>query len=528
MTRALFKKQMLEVFVWLYKDHKTGKLRTKRGIIGYGLLYFVLFGVLGVIFGAMAEGMCEPLLLAERGWMYWCIMGLIGVLLGVFGSVFNTYSSLYQAKDNDLLLSLPVPVRSILLVRLSGVYVIGLMYELLVLLPAVLVWFVHAPLSAAGVIHVLLIPIVLSFFVLVLSAVVGWVVALVAGRLKHKSLVIVCISLVFIGAYYYAYAKLYGMMQELVMNAVLVSEDVKNALYPFYLMGRAAEGDVFSMLIFTAMVALLLAIVYAVLSRSFLKLATTNRGGARAVYKERTLRAGSVQSALLKKELRRFSGSANYMLNCGLGTLFMPIGAILLIWKADMLRTTFALFPQELVLLLVAAGCCGVAGFNDITSPSVSLEGKNLWIAQSLPVSPAQVLTAKLQMHLLLTLPAAAVLVAAAEWLICPQPAGALLLPVLVALYVTLTALSGLLLNLRMPNLTWSSEVVPIKQSASVMISLFGSWVLIAAAAGLYYLLHGWISSELYLMLVAVLLLAADLWLFHLMKTWGARTFAAL
>lgn len=43
------------------------------------------------------------------------------------------------------------------------------------------------------------------------------------------------------------------------------------------------------------------------------------------------------------------------------------------------------------------------------TPSSVSLEGKNLWILQSMPVSGAQVLRAKLRMADLLTLPAAVI-----------------------------------------------------------------------------------------------------------------------
>ena len=39
---------------------------------------------------------------------------------------------------------------------------------------------------------------------------------------------------------------------------------------------------------------------------------------------------------------------------------------------------------------------------NDMTAPSVSLEGKSLWLMQSLPVTPWQVLRAKLTMQLLL------------------------------------------------------------------------------------------------------------------------------
>ena len=73
------------------------------------------------------------------------------MLLGVFGSVFNTYSGLYLAKDNDLLLSLPIPVRAMLASRLLGVYLMGLMYSGVVMLPAVIVYWAVGVLTAATV-----------------------------------------------------------------------------------------------------------------------------------------------------------------------------------------------------------------------------------------------------------------------------------------------------------------------------------------------------------------------------------------
>ena len=44
---------------------------------------------------------------------------------------------------------------------------------------------------------------------------------------------------------------------------------------------------------------------------------------------------------------------------------------------------------------------------NLLTPPSVSLEGKTLWLLQSLPVTPWQALRAKLDLHLACTLPPA-------------------------------------------------------------------------------------------------------------------------
>ena len=48
---------------------------------------------------------------------------------------------------------------------------------------------------------------------------------------------------------------------------------------------------------------------------------------------------------------------------------------------------------------------CFAASVNDITTPSVSLEGKSLWILRSLPVTTRQILRDKHSLQLLLPLP---------------------------------------------------------------------------------------------------------------------------
>lgn len=529
MTKALFKKQMMEVFSWLYKDRKTGKHRSAQGILMYVLLYLFLFGCLGFVFYGMAQMLCEPLLSSGMGFVYWCLMGLIGIFLGVFGSVFSTYSSLYCAKDNDLLFSLPIPVSRILSVRLFGVYAVGLIYELIVMVPTVIVWFIKAPISPVGAVCAVLIPFVLSVFVLVLSAILGWVVAMISGKLRHKNIITVIISLAFIVAYYYFYSQAHSMLQMLLQNVEEVGGKIKVALYPLYQMGLAAQGNPLSMLIFTAIIGALFLIVYFVLSHSFIKLATTNRGSVKKQYKDKEQKADSLSGALLKKELRRFLGSANYMLNCGLGIIFMPIAAVLLFWQADTVMEVLNLpFLQKHIPLLAVAAICMVATMNDISSPSVSLEGKNIWIVQSYPILGRQVLAAKLKLHILLTVIPAIPLIVAVEWLIRPTPVFAVLIPIAVILFIVLMASFGLFLNLKMPNLDWTNEIVPIKQSMCVLIALFGGWVIILAFAGLYLLLSSFLSPLVYLLLACALLLALCAVLIRRIYTKGAEIFATL
>ena len=113
MLRVLLKKQLAEIFRGYFYDAKKNKARPKAAVIGYIVLFAaVMLGLLGGIFTFLSASICGAMSAVGMDWLYFALMGLLAVLLGAFGSVFNTYSGLYLAKDNDLLLSMPIPVRA--------------------------------------------------------------------------------------------------------------------------------------------------------------------------------------------------------------------------------------------------------------------------------------------------------------------------------------------------------------------------------------------------------------------------------
>ena len=279
------------------------------------------------------------------------------------------------------------------------------------------------------------------------------------------------------------------------------------------------------------MVFALFGLVYLILEKSYLKIITTNKGEAKAKYKEQRAKKRSVSGALLGKEFRRFLGSPNYMLNCGLGTVMMLIAAIVLLIKADtVMKMLTAVFgdSEEKFALIAAAAVCVCASMNDLTAPSVSLEGKNIWLLQAFPVSAGQVLMAKMKLHLILTLIPMAVLAVCVEIVLKPSLLYAVLIPAAGGLFVWFMALFGLFLNLKMPNLTWTNEIVPIKQSMGVMVALFGGWALVTGLGGLCYLTRKILSPGLFLTGAMVLVLAACLILLQWIRTRGAQIFETL
>ena len=233
MLKQLVKKQMAEIFRSYLYDAKKNKKRSKGAVILYFALFALLMvGVLGGMFAFVALMLCEDMAAANMGWLYFTLMGLMAIFMGAFGSVFNTYSSLYLAKDNDLLLSLPIPLRVIVASRLVTVYLMGLMYSAMVILPAVIVYWIQVAHSAAVIAGGLLLTVLISLIVLLLSCLLGWVVAKISLKLKHKGITTVLVSLVAIGLYYFIYFKAQTVIADLVANAAVYGAKIKGAAYP--------------------------------------------------------------------------------------------------------------------------------------------------------------------------------------------------------------------------------------------------------------------------------------------------------
>ena len=181
------------------------------------------------------------------------------------------------------------------------------------------------------------------------------------------------------------------------------------------------------------------------------------------------------------------------------------------------------------LILLALAGMLGlVTAMNDITSPSVSLEGKNIWILQSMPVSAWTVLKAKLLLHVLVTSVPAVIFIVSISVVLGISPVEAVLVGLFELLFIVLGAAVGLALNLKMHNLNWVNETVVIKQSMAVLIAIFGSWLEVLVLGGLYFLLRNLMTPMAFLVLATFIIAAAACLLLLWLRKRGTKIFAEL
>ena len=128
------------------------------------------------------------------------------------------------------------------------------------------------------------------------------------------------------------------------------------------------------------------------MSKSFLKIVATKNEAVSKTFSDSQIRTGNTKSALRRKEFKHFTGSPTYMVNCGLGVLFLVAGAVFLLIKMQDVRvlTNSLLWTNPLLYqVLPVAGAfaiCLLASFCDIAAPAISVEGKGIWVLQTLPV----------------------------------------------------------------------------------------------------------------------------------------------
>ncbi|MBR0374133.1 MAG: hypothetical protein IJH91_06370 [Mogibacterium sp.] len=528
----LLKKQASEVFKGYFYDAKKNRMRSVPAIIAWFVFFIVIMVVfLGGMFTTLALSLCAGLVSVGVGWLYFLLMSGLAVVLGAFGSIFNSYTSLYLSKDNDLLLSLPIPVRTIIAARIVNVYLLGAMYSAVVLLPTLIVYWGLFGATARTVICGILLFLIVTGFVMVLACLLGWVVAKLSRRLKNKSYITVLLTLLFIGVYYFCYFKANAFIRELILHAEIYGAKVKGKAYAFYLFGRIGEGDWVATAIYFVVMVVLLAAVWTVLTRSFLSIAVAGGTTTKVRYVEKTVKRKSEFGALLSKEFTRFTSNANYMLNSGLGILMIPALGVLLLLKGRelcaVINDAFTGRPDS-GAILICTMLFMLASMTDTAAPSISLEGKSLWIPQSLPVTAKTVLRSKLSMQLILLMIPMTFTVICAAVAVPGMVAVKLLVCCIILVFAVFYSVWCMVIGVRMPVLHWTNETAPIKQSGGVMLALFGDWGLAIVFVILYLAVGYKLGAVAYLALWTVVFAAIALLLLRWLDTRGAKAFEAL
>lgn len=515
MLKALLKKELLQLNSFYFIDKKKNKNRTKSGTIFMFILFGFLFLAVAASFLGMSFLYSDAFILNGYSWLYFSMMGMISILAGFFGDVFNTYSSIYKSKDNDLILAMPIKSSTFLLSKIVGVLIMGALYSSLAFIPATIVyWIKIKTITVSTVVLPLLVFPFVVLFVASLTLLIGFLVALVSSKISHKTFVTVISTLFFVGVYYFVYFRLSSLLQSSASNPELLSYGIKKYFYPFYHLGLAGSGSISSFFIFLSFSLICFLLVYFLMSKTlFSTITSSSSTSTKKKVKQGDINLKSIHYSLMMKELKRFINCPAYLLNSGLGLIIMVFGSVALLIKKNsilsllsMLNPVIEIYPWinsciPVALLLLTLLLCSTC---TISTPSISLEGKSIWILQSLPVNEKDIIFAKEKFHICICTIPTVLLNVVMSYVFNLSFTLSALLVITSVLFVCLFSSLGLVINLLKPNLTWANEIVPIKQDIGIAIMLFGGWALAIAIGGIFYLARQIIKPEVYLALISI------------------------
>ena len=495
---------------------RDNKKRRKMGTAGLAVFLVIIFLVLAALFFKLAYELMPVLHMAGLEWFLFVIMGGLAVFLGIIGSAFSTYSGLYQAKDNEALLSMPIPPSMILFVRMLGVFLTSLLYSGVVTIPSIVAYYCFVPVGPSVIFSILMV-IVVTALVCALSCFFGWVISLVATRLKNKSFVTVLITVVFIAAYYVIYFQLIGNMSYLIQQAAIWGENVKG-LYPVYAFGAAFTGELLPFILVAVCGLVLFALVYLVMSKTFIRVTTTNHGEKKKEYvRETNIKQTTGKQAIFRKELKMYTSNAAFIINTSIGTILMILAAGAMIIKSADVTNMMAIIGQEVadfdrvLMVVITIAIVFFASSNTVATPYVALEGKEKWIYMSLPVNMRDVINSKKNIHLLVTMIPAWILGIVVCFILGVSLPSSIMAMASSTIIIYFLADLDMALGMIKPNFAWVNQTQAVKQSIAVGVALFGGWLIAAVIALLYFFVFFKGNAVIYLGVVDVLAIVASI-----------------
>ena len=220
------------------------------------------------------------------------------------------------------------------------------------------------------------------------------------------------------------------------------------------------------------------------------------------------------------------------MFNTSLGLIIMLVITIAACINFDGLMSTIlkgeaslltveqikALLPKIFFELVVYTGF-----MTSITSSSISLEGKSFNILKSMPVETKKILLAKVLASDIISIPI--ILLCDIIFFVAFKiPLIDIIYILLVSIMVpTLTAIIGLLINLKHPKMDAASDTEVVKQSMSSMIFVMIGMVAGIVTAILMAAFYEIVNTLLVIELIILAIITLGLWL--ILKKYGQKRF---
>ena len=424
-------------------------------------------------------------------------------LITLIEGIYKSSNLIFNCRDDDMLLSLPLTRAQIVALRIFKFYIFEVIFNSLYLVPVMLAYGLFAspawwywPVSVAMVILLPVIPIAIS-------CVVGAVIAALSSRSKRHNLMQILLAFAFMLLGVVFSFKARDWTRNIGDYAGGISAAINNVYYPARVYTELTlQFDLVKLMVFVLIHAAVMVVAVAFIAKIYFRVNSRMKTVATAAKRKKAVFASRVRRpflALMKKELNRFFSTPVFVTNAGFGLILFLIGVGIICLKFNDLAPMFENQEAPITLDVVRGylplatfglmAFCGMMTF--MTAVMVSLEGRAINLAKTLPVSARKVLLAKVGASLVIVWPPILAGIVAmivrfqfGIWESLLLIVAGIMLPLAVELF-------GILVNLKHAKFDAENDTEIVKQSTSIAIATFvglgGSMVVIGVVVALTF-----------------------------------------
>lgn len=488
--------------------------KKKRRSVAMFIAYSYLSAMLAVYVALMAYG--------------FCVIGAQNVIpaytLAVTSIVTFTFTALkasgilFEAKDYEMLVSLPIKPSAIVTSRFLAMYGGNFIFTCLTMIPSSLVYILYTK-PGVGFYGMIFLSLFLAPLIpMTVAAGVGALIMTIASRMKYKNFVMIVAFFAFTFGIIFLSFRLGNTKSVDLSNLSTVMMKQINHIYPPSLLYTKAlvEYDVISFLFFAMLSIGVFLLFVTIVGRNYVSVCSAlHVQTAKNNYVWKELKINSPLLALYQKELKKYFSLPLYVLNTAIGNFMVVLlaGAVCF-YGVDKVGTISEIPGFSTIFANVAPIILGgMATISVSTASAISLEGKQWWIPLSLPIKAKTLFDSKILVGLTLSIPTSLLSSTLIAIAVPFNPAGYVYLFITPLVYDVFIAVLGIFINIRLPIFDWDNPTIVIKQSAAILLTLLFGMLGFVAPLGLVFLLQDFSVNGI-LFLVTILLFVLTLGLY--------------
>ena len=477
----------------------SGKKQSKFSRIGVPIILAI---IIMVSVAGYVDMMMEPLAKVGMEFVVLTIFVIFGAIFILVEGVYKANGLLFNCRDDDMLLALPVKRTTVLVIRVLKFYLFEVMANALILIPAIVIYAIKVDVPASFCLVSLSALFILPILPIIISSVIGGLISFFSAKFRYKNLVQIMLTTLVLLAVLYASFNIEDIIQALAQNAKSINELITKLYYPAGQFIRLVLNFKFlDYLMFIVINVGIFVVVLWVFGGVYYKINSRVKIIRTSVtVRDYHIKTHSPLIALVRKELRKFTSSPVFIINAGFGLVLFVVAVVLICINMnsilEMLVRMETEIPIEKIIDYMPAILFGLIFFtsmmSSITSSMISLEGKSFNILKSLPTSPMMIIFAKVLTAVIIIVPVLLVgdIIMFIKfnfniWQILMIIASSIIMPILAEIV-------GIIVNLKYPKMDAKSDTEIVKQSMSSMVAVF---VGMAASIMMIYIIYNSFNS---------------------------------